>query len=348
MQLTSGYLLITVVASFLLLNIFVIVKWQKLQHLAIRILAMILINILGISAVGLYINNTNGLYNSWSELFGIQNTQIQHINPTSINLSHAKITANGSAIIEKIFTGSNSKVTSSVWYLIPKGIVQAMRTNSGQKFPVVYFLSGAPGVPTAWLHGLDLDNQMVAVKNFANLPDFIAVLPEINVLPGRDTECLNVPRVANVEDWLAKDVYQYTISNLPAQSNNWLVTGYSTGGWCSAMLALKHPEIFIGAAPIAGFFKTEIWMGLKSTTRQELQVKYDLIKIAHQSKKPTDFFLITSKMDRSTFDSTNWFYANVGVGHNVDLLTLKDGGHNFTTWKPLVQDILKWFIGEFK
>ena len=47
MQLTSGYLLITVVASFLLLNIFVIVKWQKLQHLAIRILAIILINLSG-------------------------------------------------------------------------------------------------------------------------------------------------------------------------------------------------------------------------------------------------------------------------------------------------------------
>ena len=313
-----------------------------------RILAMLLINILGLTGAGLYLNDANGLYNSWNELFGIQNNKIQHINPTAINLNNAKITVNGSAIVEKIFTGANSRVTSSVWYLIPKGIVQAMRSNSGEKFPVVYFLSGAPGVPTAWLHGLDLDNQMKAVKDFANLPDFIAVLPEINVLPGRDTECLNIPGVANVEDWLAKDVYNYTINNLPAESNNWLVTGYSTGGWCSAMLALKHPEIFKGAAPIAGFFKTEIWMGLNSKTRQELRNKYNLLKIAQESKKPSDFFLITSKVDRSTFDSTNWFYNNVGAGHNVDLLTLKDGGHNFTTWKPLVQDILKWFIGEFK
>lgn len=341
-------MLITVAASFLLLNIFVIVKWHKFRHIAFRIVAMLLINILGLVCAGLYLNNANGLYNSWSELFGIQKTINENIKPTEINLNHAKITSNGSAITEKIFTGSNSKITSSVWYLIPKGIVQAIRTHSTQKYPVVYFLSGAPGVPTAWLHGLDLDNQMKAVKDFANLPDFIAVLPEINVVPGRDTECLNVPGVANAEDWLAKDVYNYTINNLPAEKQNWLVTGYSTGGWCAAMLTLKHPEIFKGAAPIAGFFRTEIWMGLNSKTREELRTKYDLIKIAHANKKPADFFLITSKMDKSTFDSTNWFYANVGAGHNVDLLTLKDGGHNFTTWKPLVQDILKWFIGEFK
>jgi enterochelin esterase-like enzyme len=348
MQLTSGYLLFTVVASFLLLNIIVIVKWSKFKRIYAKILALLLINLMGLLGAGLYLNNANSLYNSWSELFGIENTQFENIKPTSIDLNHAKITPNGSAIVEKIFTGSTSKVTSSVWYLIPKGIVEAIRTNSEQKYPVVYFLSGSPGVPTAWLHGLDLDNQIKAVKDFANLPDFIAVLPEINVIPRKDTECMNIPGVANTEDWLAKDIYEYTINNLPAQNNNWLVTGYSTGGWCSAMLALRHPEVFKAAAPIAGFFKTEVRLGLSAKIRENLSTEYDLISIAHNSKQQTDFYLVTSKVDRSTYESTEWFYKTVGAGHNVDLLTLKDGGHNFSTWKPIVQDILKWFIGEIK
>ena len=332
------------VALFALLNI----KWNKLNRIWKRVAAQIVLQVILLATVGLALNIQNGFYSSWSELFGISSYANQHIAPKTIDLSRASYTKNGSAILNEVFTGSTSRITEQVWFLIPKHIVTAIQDGSNEKFPAVYFLSGSPGVPTAWLNGLKLDNQIQTVKNEVKLGDFISVLPDYNIQPHVDTGCMNIPGGVQVEDWIAKDVASYVIKNLPAKESGWMITGYSTGGWCSAMLALKHPEIFKGAAPIAGFFKTEIWMGLNSKSREALRNKYDLIKIAHQSKKQSDFYLITSKMDKSTFDSTNWFYNNIGAGHNADLLTLKDGGHNFTTWKPLVQDILKWFIGEFK
>jgi enterochelin esterase-like enzyme len=332
------------VALFALLNI----KWNKLNRIWKRIAAQVLLQVMLLATVGLALNNQNGFYSSWSELFGISSYANQHIAPKTIDLSRAKYTKNGSAIIKEVFTGHDSKITEQVWFLIPKHIVTAIQDGSSEKFPAAVFLSGSPGVPTAWLHGLNLDDQIVEAKKSVKLKDFVAILPQYNVVPHSDTGCMNIPNSAQVEDWLTKDVYNYAVNNLPLQSSNWAITGYSTGGWCSAMLALRHPEIFKAAAPIAGYFNAEFPFKIDKNIRMELRKKYDLVNIAKAAKKPTDIFLITSTDDPNSYGATMWFHNQLGNNHNVELLTVPAGGHNFSTWRPLVQDVLKWFAGEFR
>ena len=332
------------VALFALLNI----KWSKLNRIWKRITAQVVLQVMLLATVGLALNIQNGFYSSWSELFGISSYANQHIAPKTIDLSRASYTKNGSAILKEVFTGSASKITEQVWFLIPKHIVTAIQDGSNEKFPAVYFLSGSPGVPTAWLHGLNLEDQILEVKKSVKLRDFVAILPQYNVVPHSDTGCMNIPDKAKVEDWLTKDVYNYAISNLPLQINNWAIAGYSTGGWCSAMLALRHPEIFKAAAPIAGYYNPEFPFKLDSDVRKKLRKEYDLVAIAKRSTKPSDIFLITSTDDPNSYGATMWFHDKLGSTHNVELLTVPSGGHNFSTWRPLVQDVLKWFAGEFR
>jgi enterochelin esterase-like enzyme len=314
----------------------------------LRALSVFLVNLLLILSLGLWLNDSFGFYSSWKELFGISDQPKVAIKASAIDLTKATITPNGSAIIEEKFTGETSKITSSVWFLIPRNIVASIKNNSDQTYPVAVFMSGSPGVPTAWLNGLKLDNQIQSAKSEVALKDFIAVLPDFNIRPHTDTGCMNIPDGVQVEDWLAKDVYQYVVANLPAKKSDWVITGYSTGGWCSAMLAMKHPEIFKAAAPIAGFYKAEPPLSLTAPQRLDIKSQYDLLALSKSRGKALDLFLITSRQDPSSYSSTNWFYSRIGAAHNVELLTLQSGGHNFTTWRPIVQDILKWFAEEIK
>ena len=347
MQLTSGFLLAVVVLLYLLLFCLLIFRWYSIKRIWLRAVTVLVINFMLLASVGMALNNSYGFYNSWRELFGISDQGKKVVVPSEIDLSKAKFTNNGSAIIQETFTGERSKITASVWLLIPKTIVAAINTNSPEKYPVAVFLSGSPGVPTAWLNGLKLDNQIQQAKALYTLKDFIAVLPDYNIQPHQDTGCMNISKNFQVEDWLTSDVYGYVIKNLPTKRNGWVVTGYSTGGWCSSMLAMKHPEIFKGAAPIAGYYQPEPPLNVDFKTRNLLKREYDLVALSKLRSEPLDLFLITSKADGSSYKSTNWFYGRIGAAHNVELLTLQSGGHNFSTWRPIVQDVLKWFASEF-
>ena len=156
------------------------------------------------------------------------------------------------------------------------------------------------------------------VKDFANLPDFIAVLPEINVLPGRDTECLNVPGVANVEDWLAKDVRDYTIQNLPAQSNNWMITGYSTGGWCASEIGVRHQDQYGSAVSLAGYFSPTFSAGITSSERATLRKEYDLVATLHS--QPNTLQMLAIYSHQNDFESKSLFTFQKKVN---DVLALK-------------------------
>jgi S-formylglutathione hydrolase FrmB len=195
---------------------------------------------------------------------------------------------------------------------------------------------------------LNLDDQIAAAKKRVKLRDFVAILPQFNVVPHKDTGCMNIPGGAQVEDWLTKDVYNYTVANLPVYNNNWAITGYSTGGWCSAMLALRHPDIFKAAAPIAGFFQPEFPFKIDAATKNKLKQEYNIVSTAQKALSPIDIFLITSTKDPNSFKATERFHSQLGPMQNVELLDVPAGGHNFSTWRPLVQDVLKWFSGEFR
>ena len=330
------------VALFALLNI----KWKSLTNIWLRIGSQILVQVMLLVTIGLGLNIQNGFYGSWSDLFGIPTYANQHIPAKTIDLSKAQITQNGSAIIKETFTGNQSMLTSSIWLLIPKKIVKAIEDGSIKKYPVAMFLSGSPGVPTAWLHGLNLDDQINEAKTQVAIKDFIAVLPDYNILPHSDTGCMNIPNSVQVETWLIKDVYNYVLNNLPAEPNNWAVTGYSTGAWCSAMLALKNPEIFKAAAPIAGYYRPEFPFKIGNDAKKALKNEYNLVKLSKMNQ--VDIFILTSTEDPTSYKSSIWFHRQLGSANNVEILTVPNGGHNFSTWRPLVQDVLKWFALELR
>ena len=127
---------------------------------------------------------------------------------------------------------------------------------SADRFPVVELFHGSPGNPLAWdtvLHVSQVANALLARHLIGPM---VLVMPAING-PGNDyQDCVNGPGV-NDDTYLTTDVRadvlaHYRVSGDPYE---WGLTGYSSGGYCAANLALRHRGSFGAAAVIEGYFR---------------------------------------------------------------------------------------------
>jgi poly(3-hydroxybutyrate) depolymerase len=124
------------------------------------------------------------------------------------------------------------------------------------QFPVVELFHGTPGSPVAWDTVLRISQVANSLLAKHLIGPMVLVMPAING-PGNDyQDCVNGPAVSD-DTYLTKDVRadvlaRYRVSHDPYE---WGVAGYSSGGYCAANLALRHPGSFGAAAVIEGYFR---------------------------------------------------------------------------------------------
>jgi S-formylglutathione hydrolase FrmB len=113
------------------------------------------------------------------------------------------------------------------------------------RLPAVMMLGGEFSQPADWPVAADVVTTLdrFAAAHHGNAP--VVVFPDTTGSLSNDTECVNGPR-GNAADHLVKDVVPFIISTFgvspdPAQ---WGLVGWSTGGTCAVMTAVRHPEVF--------------------------------------------------------------------------------------------------------
>ena len=124
-------------------------------------------------------------------------------------------------------------------------------------FPVVELFHGTPGSPLSWDTVLRIGHVADTLIAKHLIGPMVLVMPAINGTGHNGyQDCVNGPGV-NDETYLTEDVRadlfaRYRVSHDPYE---WGMTGYSSGGYCSANLALRHPGYFGAAAVIEGYFR---------------------------------------------------------------------------------------------
>jgi enterochelin esterase-like enzyme len=125
------------------------------------------------------------------------------------------------------------------------------------RFPVVELFHGTPGTnPLAWDTRLRIGQVADSLLARHLIGPMVLVMPTING-PGHEfQDCVNGPAVKD-ETYLTEDVRtdvyaRYRVSHDPYE---WGLSGYSSGGYCAANLALRHPGSFGAAAVINGYFR---------------------------------------------------------------------------------------------
>ncbi len=342
----------------ILLLVVLTLLWHKLaqkkaKNLGIRFVALLLLQFLAISSVLITINRSGEFYSSWSDLFGskrnlskiaISSNSLAEI--TQNDISHARHTALGSLIIRKVITGEHSGVSDVVYVVLSPKIATALSQPGNPMLPsnyqVLELFSGYPGVPQTWIGSLKGIDSIEQLEAQGQIRPTIAIIPNINVVPKQDSECLNIPKGAQVETWLSEDMHRFAKRFLGIDNRKWTSFGYSTGGWCATELAVRHPHQYARGISIAGYFTPSFEMGVSKTLAKKLTSEYDLIQTVKTSTSNPALLVIASKADRFYYKSALKFVKESSNYLSAKFVEIPLGGHNLEVWHPYVETGLLW------
>lgn len=141
-----------------------------------------------------------------------------------------------------------------------------------QKFPVLYMYHGVPGVPNVQIPGMsgtggpeslfsntDVDGAALIAAQQGN--PVVLVAPVVSLLT-QDSECVNGSQGA-WQTYLSVDVVNWAKSNprfLSGPENSG-TGGFSMGGFCSVITALRNPDIFSVVGNLSGTTSPDYMLG---------------------------------------------------------------------------------------
>lgn len=367
MGLTDSSLYYSLIALSITSFVGAIFIWPRLSkarasHVLGRIGVLLLTNILIVVTLGISLNNYGGFYTSWSDVFGINNSNTTQVESTALtsdqikritaaDLKGAKVSARGSVTINREIFGATSKEHGHLWIVLPKSAVDEIKKSrkpiSLSNYRVIQALPGFPGTPLGWINRLNIVNNLEAEWSSGKLPASIAILTDTNLLHGYDGECFDTPGGPRIESWLSADVHQFATQFLGVKSTGWAIMGTSTGGWCAPMLAIRHSDMFIAGGSIAGYFTPQPNKSLSTADSDQLKKEYDLRSIIRKTHPKVAIFATIAPSDHGSYYQTIHFINDMKNEISIRTINLKGQGHNFDAWLPAIKPALQWAGTEF-
>jgi S-formylglutathione hydrolase FrmB len=352
-ELTSPALVVICAVLAFGLPLALVLTWRRRPHglpgALVRLVAMLVSQAMAVGAVVLIANNTYDFYNSWSDLFGrtgpVPAVAGGTLVPSDGSLGHlTSITVRPPGAKGP----GGERLPVLIW--LPKQYNQPRYRRT--KFPVVMVLPGQPSAPQSVFTGMEVAKQASAAIDSGQVRPFIAVMPPLMIDPPRDTECTNVPNGPQAETWLYDNVRSQVIRRfrVDRQGARWSALGWSTGGFCSAKLLLRHPTLFNAAVDIGGYFTAETdrttgdLFGGNRRLRRENSPSW-LIK--QNGARQTNLLVVVSTKDRDSYRGVFYadaakFIAETKGTPGVSTIVLPTGGHSYQTYRSTIPESLGW------
>jgi len=313
-----------------------------------------------IGTVAVKVNRDYGFYPTWSSLWGTSVTPpvVQVGLRLGLNgvvrARHSVLpltsgSASDTGRYERItIKGAKTGISQTVIVWLPPQYHD--RRYATIRFPVVMVLGGAdvhiPYVVDR-LHFAKTASQEIRSGRVA---PFVAIFPEINVALPVETECTDYPGGTQAFTWLNQDVRNWATSTLRVTTDGrrWSVMGWSTGGYCAALLHLRAPERFGAAASFEGYFTPEP----DSTTGNLGQLLKKYPTLAHESS-PTwltehrppprvHLLVMSSDNDPQSYPQALEYLRRERNVPGVQLYLVKGLGHSLDAYQTVVVPILDW------
>lgn len=363
MPLTSLRLLVLCIAVAVSVPLLLGVLWLRTSRSSRWTLAVLLVGVLvgqgaAVAVVALHVNRTYGFYPSWSSLFGTDlappvvmpakglgiRTQVSRGRALPLSLSAPE----NDRFTRVTLKGRRSGITQTVMAWLPPQYDDPAYART--RFPVVMVL-GAVDVHIAYVVQR-LNFAQVASEEIRSgrVAPFVAVFPEINVALPMDSECIDYPGSTQAFTWLDQDVTHWAASKLRVSrdSRRWSVMGWSTGGYCAAMLHLRDPGRFGTAASVEGYFRPEP----DSTTgnlKQLLRHDHTLADrtsaawwVEHRPPHPIQLLVMTSDKDPQSRPQSLEFLQAERTVPGIQPYLVPGLGHSLNAYHAVLAQILRW------
>jgi S-formylglutathione hydrolase FrmB len=365
MDLTSGALLVVLAMVALLAFAMLILGVPRTEHRWLGALARgsegLLLSLTVLLFAGAALNDQYLFYVSWGDLFGAGATatamhdggttaQALESSAKGVGLRQFRVPrvmpslpSPGQRLQRYTVTGVRSGITAEVLVYLPPGY----DPTSARKYPVIVALHGLPGHPEGYLTGLHIDQTLDALVATHQIAPAVVVIPQINTPSSLDTECVDAPSAMGPQDetWLAHDVPGWVVSHFAVQTvrTSWATMGFSFGGWCSAMLGMRHPDVFAGVIVLEGYFRPDFSRSYDPITAGSAAARgYDLVRTARTSPPPLAMWVMASRSDSLSYPTTAQFIHDARPPLSVSTVLLKSGGHRVAVFLPYIRQSLVW------
>jgi enterochelin esterase-like enzyme len=304
----------------------------------------------GVLVLGLLIglvavNDNYGYYRSWSAVFtGVFGSAADvSFEPKAERVAGTELRSGSLTQID--LPGALSHIDRrGLIYLPPQ---YADPKYADVRFPVVELFHGSPGQPSDWELTL----------NIAHLTDLLiskhAVGPMVLVMPASNTssrylEGVDGPHGAD-ETYLAQDVpadvrARYRVSSAPAQ---WGLAGYSSGGYVTANLGLRHRGWFGALGILDGYFRAADGPAAAALgNSKQLEQQNSPIDIARSLPADTSpmppVWIGAGTGDPADYVSARAFAQALDGLDQSTFVSLQNGGHDFYAFSAAMPDLLNW------
>ncbi len=325
---------------------------------------VLVLNLVVVLGAGVVLNDQYDFFVSWSDLAGPSAPPATH---TAGATPHAAVTARplgpglarlrtpavlpplpqpGARIQTYAVTGAASGVQGTVLVVLPAGY----NPTSARVYPVIEAFHGYPGVPLSAEHALQLPGTLDAAVRRHEIAPSIVVIPQTDNPNRLDTECMNAPvgHGPQVETWLSHDIPDWVVHHfrVARTRTSWASLGYSLGGWCSAMIGMRHPDIFGAAVVFMGYFHPEFLPTYDPLAPgSPAALSHNLVRLAATAPPPIAMWVMAAKNDRRAFPTTEAFIKAARAPLSVTSLIESSGGHTVGQVPPLLPKAMTWLSG---
>lgn len=249
-------------------------------------------------------------------------------------------------LLQVNITGQRTGLSSGLGYVyLPPQYFQ--RRYARTRFPVVLTLTGYPGAAWGLVHRLGVPALAARLIAAGRIRPAVFVMLSVSPLLPLDTECTDAPGGPQVESFFAQDVPRAVehVFRVTAAAAGWGVVGYSTGGYCSAKLAMMYPTRFSAAVSMAAYYNAEWGHALRnqwggSTAYQHENDMY--WRLRHLPAPPVSVLATSSRVGELSLPGTLSFLRLIHPPMRGYSLIVPQGGHNFRTWAKELPQSLEW------
>lgn len=230
-------------------------------------------------------------------------------------------------------------------------------TDLDATFPVVYALHGTPGFtdprgddagPNDIMSNTEVDNaaQLAAKEGHP----VVVVAPMVSPM-SLDTECVDGP-MGKWATYLTQDVpawvAQYPRLRTGAEST--AIGGFSMGGTCAQVTALRNPQQYSVSGNLSGSPKASndggdaVLFGTGPQAAKPAEYDSTAILAANPASRSVKLWLGVGNADKEpglVADMTQFANVARGYGMTVELVQYP-GGHSFDVWRPAFRDWVPW------
>ncbi|MCE1178205.1 MAG: esterase family protein [Micrococcales bacterium] len=243
-----------------------------------------------------------------------------------------------------VVTGPASQVTGQILVVLRRSY--PAHGAPTRRYPVIEAFHGYPGSPDTWTGYLRLVQGLDTLGRRHELGDVIVVIPEVNNPPEADTECVDGgPTGVATETWLTRDVPGWAAQHLAvaADRGSWAALGYSEGGYCAAMAALRHPGSYGGALVLGGYFTPLFGVHDRPPAAgSPLAGAYDLVRREKAAPVPVAMWVHSSDGDSLSWRSTRAFLDQVRPPTSAVSVLPPGLGHRVSVWRAALPTALAW------